>query len=90
MSQDSTGTAGERSEAATSDRKRCPTCRASKPGEEFYAGGGECKTCKRGRSRHNRAVQARKIAAFERLADALAAIAEKTGEPPEPTPEVVG
>jgi hypothetical protein len=62
--------------------RRCPTCRARKPAGEFYVGCSECKSCKRGRSRANRAAQARKIAAFERFVDALIILADKTGEPP--------
>jgi hypothetical protein len=64
------------------DERRCPTCGDRKPSGEFYAGCSECKTCKRGRSRSNRAAQARKIAAFERFVDALIILADKTGEPP--------
>lgn len=82
MSQTSAATADERSEPDASDRKCCVTCRASKPDSEFYTGAAECKTCKRDRSRRNRAEQARKIAAFERLVDALIIFADKTGEPP--------
>ena len=65
------------------DKRRCPSCRASKPAGEFYAGCTECKACKRDRSRSNRAVQARKIAAFERFVDALIVLADKSGEPAE-------
>jgi hypothetical protein len=64
------------------DGRRCPTCGARKPVGEFYVGCSECKVCKRGRSRANRAAQARKIAAFERFVDALIILADKTGEPP--------
>lgn len=63
--------------------RRCPTCGRSEPAVEFYASGGECKGCKRTRSRNNRAVQARKIAAFERFVDALIVLADKSGEPAE-------
>jgi hypothetical protein len=64
------------------EKRRCPTCRGSKPVGEFYVGCSECKDCKRTRSRTNRAVQARKIAAFERFVDALITLADKTAEPP--------
>lgn len=64
-----------------SDR-RCTTCDKQKPDSEFYSGGRECKACKRERSRRNRAVQARKLAAFERFADALATLASKADEAP--------
>jgi hypothetical protein len=76
-------------EASVADQRRCPTCSVSKSGSEFYAGVGECKTCKRDRSRRNRAVQARKIAAFERFVDALIVLADKSGEPPERASEAV-
>lgn len=89
MSQTPAVTAGERSESDASGRKRCPTCRASKPDSEFYPGVAECKACKRDRSRRNRALQARKIAAFERLVDALIIFANKSGENPERAPEAV-
>jgi hypothetical protein len=87
MSQTPAVTSGERSEPDASDRKHCPSCRAYKPDSEFYAGVAECKACKRDRSRRNRAVQARKIAAFERFVDALIIFADNTGEPPERAPE---
>ena len=89
MSQTPAATEDERSEAAMSGRKRCPTCRGSKPDSEFYTGVAECKACKRGRSRTNRAVQARKIAAFERFVDALILIAGKAGGPPQRPDESV-
>lgn len=82
MSQTPAVTAGERSEPPAPGRKDCPTCREPKDASDFYAGCSECKACKRGRSRTNRAVQARKIAAFERFVDALILIADKAGEPP--------
>ena len=44
----------------------------------------ECKDCKRRRSQHNRALQARKLAAFEQFVDALVDLAERA---PELTPE---
>jgi hypothetical protein len=62
--------------------RRCITCDKRKPDGEFYSGGRECKVCKRERSRRNRAVQARKLAAFERFVDALASLASKADEAP--------
>jgi hypothetical protein len=62
--------------------RRCTTCDKQKPDSEFYSGGRECKVCKRDRSRRNRAVQARKLAAFERFVDALASLASKANEAP--------
>jgi hypothetical protein len=89
MSQTPAVTTGERSEPDEAGRKHCPTCRVSKSGSEFYAGIAECKACKRDRSRRNRVMQARKIAAFERFVDALILIADMAGEPPERAPEAV-
>ena len=63
-------------------KQRCPTCRESLPVDAFYANCAECKGCKRLRSQRNRALQARKIAAFERFVDALITLADKTAEPP--------
>jgi hypothetical protein len=82
MSETKTIGAGERSEPDMTGWKRCPTCRTSKPVSEFYAGVAECKDCKRSRSRNNRAMQARKVAAFERFVDALIVLADRTPEPP--------
>jgi hypothetical protein len=62
--------------------RRCTTCGKQKPDGEFYSGVRECKVCKRDRSRRNRAVQARKLAAFERFIDALVILASKTNEAP--------
>jgi len=62
-------------------KRRCPTCDVPKPAGDFYANCAECKACKRKRSQHNRALQVRKIAAFERFVEALVVIADKTGEP---------
>lgn len=62
--------------------RRCPTCRHPKVPAAFYANCAECKDCKRDRSQRNRALQARKIAAFERFVDALIVLADKNGESP--------
>jgi hypothetical protein len=62
-------------------QQSCPSCRRRLPAEAFYANCAECKTCKRKRSQNNRALQARKIAAFERFVEALIVLADKTGEP---------
>jgi hypothetical protein len=62
-------------------KRRCPTCGHLLPQDAFYANCGECKDCKRLRSQHNRALQARKLAAFERFVDALAGLADRTAEP---------
>jgi hypothetical protein len=59
-------------------KRRCPTCGHLKRSDEFYPKCGECKTCKKGRSRHNRTLQARKIAAFERFVDVLINLADAT------------
>jgi hypothetical protein len=69
--------------AEADGRQHCPSCGQRKAAAEFYAGCSECKGCKRARSRNNRAVQARKIAAFERFVDALIVLADKSGEPAE-------
>lgn len=63
-------------------RQQCPSCRQSKSVDEFYANCAECKPCKRTRSRNNRALQARKIAAFERFVEALFVLADKAGDDP--------
>jgi hypothetical protein len=63
-------------------KRPCSTCGRPWGADAFYANCGECKDCKRKRSRDNRAVQARKIAAFERFVDALANLADRTTEPP--------
>ena len=57
--------------------KPCTTCGRPWDAEAFYANCGECKDCKRSRSQRNRAVQARKIAAFERFVDVLVDLASK-------------
>jgi hypothetical protein len=66
----------------TAEKKPCSTCARPWAQGEFYATGGECKGCKRSRSRQNRAVQARKIAAFERLIDSLAVLSAKADHSP--------
>ena len=64
-------------EVSVPAHKPCPTCGRPWNAEAFYATCAECKECKRGRSRQNRAVQARKIAAFERFVDVLVDLASK-------------
>lgn len=56
----------------------CRTCRHPWPAEAFYDGCSECKGCKRARSKRNRALQARKLAAFERFVDVLVTLADRT------------
>ena len=63
-------------------KQRCPTCGHLLPQDAFYVNCGECKDCKRLRSQRNRALQARKIAAFERFVDVLINLADRTAEPP--------
>ena len=65
---------------APGPKRRCPTCGHLLPQDAFYVNCGECKDCKRLRSQHNRAIQARKIAAFERFVDALANLTDRTAE----------
>ena len=62
------------------ESQRCPTCRESLPVDAFYVNCAECKGCKRLRSQRNRALQARKIAAFERFVDVLITLADRTAE----------
>lgn len=62
-------------------RRACPTCDRPWSADAFYANCSECKDCKRSRSRQNRAMQARKIAAFERFVDVLATLNDRTGAP---------
>lgn len=45
----------------------CPSCGRPWSEDAFYAGCAECKQCKRARSKRNRAVQARRLAAYDRL-----------------------
>lgn len=62
--------------------RECPSCGKTKPASEFYANCSECKSCKRGRSKADRQLQARKIALAERLIDVLAALAASAdGQP---------
>lgn len=72
---------GQRSAAPqdSNPRRDCPTCHRPWSADAFYANCAECKACKRERSRRNRAVQARKIAAFERLVEGLVAISGVDG-----------
>jgi hypothetical protein len=64
-------------------KRPCATCSRPWDADVFYANCGECKDCKRKRSRNNRAVQARKLAAFERFVDALVHLADRPTEPVE-------
>lgn len=64
-------------------KTRCTSCGQFKAAADFYSGVRECKSCKRDRSRRNRADQARKIAAFERFVDILVVLADKTLEAPQ-------
>lgn len=59
----------------------CRTCSRPWADSAFYANCSECKTCKRDRSKRNRALQARKIAAFERFVDVLVVLTSQTGAP---------
>ena len=59
----------------------CPTCGRPWSGDAFYANCAECKDCKRLRSQRNRALQASKLAAFERLVEAFVSLADRTAEP---------
>jgi hypothetical protein len=70
---------GEVDVAEPTQMRRCPTCRRLQAVEEFYANCAECKDCKRKRSRRNRALQARKLAVFERFVEALS---NRTSEAP--------
>lgn len=62
--------------------RECPSCRRSLAADAFYDNCSECKECKRGRSRRNRALQARKLAAFERFVDVLINLADQTTDAP--------
>lgn len=55
----------------SSPERQCPTCSRIWAADAFYKDCGECKPCKRDRSRRNRAIQGRKVAAFERFVDVL-------------------
>lgn len=63
-------------------KQHCPTCGHLLLQDAFYANCGECKDCKRRRSQRNRALQARKIAAFERFVDVLINLVDQTAESP--------
>jgi hypothetical protein len=67
---------------AAQEGRHCPTCERLLAAEAFYVNCGECKECKRRRSRNNRAVQARKIAAFERFLDVFVDLIGRTAERP--------
>lgn len=62
-------------------QRPCPTCGRPWSAAAFYDGCAECKVCKRGRSKRNRMVQARKLAAFERFVDVLINIADRVDDP---------
>lgn len=66
-------------------QRRCPTCGHLLTAEAFYANCAECKACKRRRSQQNRALQARKLAAFERFVEAIVNLADGTTEMPDHT-----
>jgi hypothetical protein len=74
--------------AELEQKRPCTTCVRPWDADAFYANCGECKDCKRTRSRNNRAVQARKIAAFERFVDALVNLADRSAEPAERRPSL--
>lgn len=59
-------------------KRPCPTCSRPWTAEAFYDNCAECKACKRDRSKRNRALQARKIAAFERFVDVLVDLASQS------------
>jgi hypothetical protein len=63
-------------------KQPCPTCGRPWSEDAFYANCAECKSCKRLRSQRNRALQARKLAAFERFVEAFVSLADRTAEPP--------
>jgi hypothetical protein len=66
-------------------KRRCPRCGRLLATDAFYVNCAECKECKRHRSQLNRALQARKIAAFERFVEALVNLADlPAGRPAEP------
>ena len=66
--------------AEPEQKRRCPTCKSLKPSSEFYEKCAECKDCKRLRSQRNRLLLARKVAAFERIVDALINLADPSTE----------
>lgn len=63
-------------------KRPCPTCGRPWSWDAFYMNCTECKDCKRLRSQRNRALQARKLAALERLAEAFVSLADRAAEPP--------
>jgi hypothetical protein len=63
-------------------KRSCLTCGRPWNGDAFYVNCAECKDCKRLRSQRNRALQARKLAAFERLVEAFVSLADRADEPP--------
>jgi hypothetical protein len=63
------------------EKPPCPTCGRPWRADAFYVNCAECKDCKRLRSQRNRALQARKLAAFERLVEAFVSLADRTAEP---------
>lgn len=63
-------------------KRPCATCGRPWNGDAFYVNCAECKDCKRLRSQRNRVLQARKLAAFERLVDAFVSLAGRAAEPP--------
>ena len=63
-------------------KRPCPTCGRPWSWDTFYMNCTECKDCKRLRSQRNRALQARKLAAFERLVEAFVSLADRAAEPP--------
>lgn len=64
----------------------CRTCSRRWAEDAFYANCSECKACKRDRSRRNRALQARKVAAFERFVDVLVVLSAKADASPKDRP----
>jgi hypothetical protein len=63
-------------------KQPCPTCGRPWSGDAFYVNCAECKDCKRLRSQRNRALQARKLAAFERLVEAFVSLAARPPDSP--------
>lgn len=61
------------------DPQPCTTCDRPWAEDEFYEGCSECKVCKRQRSKDHRLLQARKIAAVERLVDVLVTLSTNAG-----------
>ena len=67
-------------ETPAAQPRPCRSCKKDQPATAFYDGCSECKTCKRNRSKRNRALQARKIAAFERFVDVLVVLADHAAD----------